>query len=498
MGGYVSLRDGCFLVQGAKNSALYDLERGRVYRVGGVVEEVLKLASQGVSVDDIASKLGLKEGFLQVLSEGKVISFSSKKNFVPFRVSKPEENLRFMWLELTSRCNLRCIHCYASADAQRPSDEPPTERWKRALEEGRALGCKNVQFTGGEATLRKDLRELVEFAKAQGYEFVEIFTNATLLDEDEVRWMADLGVNAAVSIYSYRPEVHDRITMTPGSLVRTVEGLRLLLEHEISVRIGLIVMRENEEDVEGTVKFLEGLGVDPRWIGTDVVRPTGRGRNEDLVPRRYLRSTCPDFWLGDITQNRCWPGKIAITSEGEVIPCIFARDLVVGRYEGGNLADIVHGEKLRRLWGITLDDVQVCKDCEFRYACWDCRAIAYTVAGDLYAKNPWCAYDPYDGKWPDEGGTMLEVPERPSARDDLVFREVEDEAVIFDPASGSMHSLTKTAVLIWKMCDGRHSLEDMVRKILEKFEAQPDEVRRDVERTVRRFGELGLLKAEDG
>lgn len=70
--------------------------------------------------------------------------------------------------------------------------------------------------------------------------------------------------------------------------------------------------------------------------------------------------------------------------------------------------------------------------------------------------------------------------------------------MIFDPASGSMHSLTKTAVLIWKMCDGRHSLEDMVRKILERFEAQPDEVRRDVERTVRRFGELGLLKAEDG
>lgn len=474
-----------YLVRGAKNSALYDLEERKVYRVGRKVEEALRLASDGLGVEKIASRLG--EGLVDVLSERGLVKLSEE----PFPVQARQENLEFIWLELTSCCNLRCVHCYAGAGGK-SSEELPTDYWKGALSEAFTLGCRQVQFTGGEATLREDLRELVDFAKAQGYEFLEIFTNATLLDEEKAKWMADLGVNVAVSLYSYRPDVHDRITGRKGSFSMTVRGIELLLGYKIPLRMAIIIMKENEEDVEGTIEFLEELGVDPHQIGTDVVRPTGRGRNEDLAPERYLRTTCPDFFLGDTTRNRCWPGKIAMTPHGDVIPCIFARDLVVGRYEPGNLGSIVRGEKLQKLWGITLEEVEVCRDCEYRYACWDCRAIAYTTTGNLYAKDPRCPYDPYDGRWP-EGGEM-EVPERPWAREDIVFREVEDEAVILDPESGSMHSLTKTAALIWKMCDGRHSLEDIVRKVLEMFEAEPSEVRRDVEGTIRRFAELGLLK----
>ena len=494
---YIRLRDDCFLVRGAKNSALYDLKAGRIYQVRGLVKEVLELSSHGLSVEEIASRLGLKEGFLRVLSEGKVISFSPERGFKPFPVPEPkEENLRFMWLEVTSRCNLRCLHCYVGADALKPLEELPTEAWKGAIREGAALGCRDVQFTGGEATLRKDLWDLVEFAKAEGYEFVEIFTNATTLNRERVRWMAEVGVNVAVSLYSYRPEVHDRITGRKGSFERTVEGIRSLVEHEVPVRIAIIVMRENEEDVKGTMEFVQKLGVDPSQVGVDVVRPTGRGRDEDLVPKWYPRTTCPDFWIRDISQTRCWPGKIAITSQGDVIPCIFARDLVVGRYKGGNLAEIVRGPRLQKLWSITLDEVEVCRDCEYRYACWDCRAIAYTTTGNLYAKSPRCAYDPYDGRWPYEEGEMEGVPERPRGREDLIFREIDGEGVIFDPETGSMHSLTKTAALIWKLCDGRHCLDDIVKEILEKFEAQPDEVRRDVEETLRKFRTLGLLRGE--
>jgi len=370
----------------------------------------------------------------------------------------------------------------------------PTEYWKCALSEAADLGCGQVQFTGGEATLREDLRELVEFARGRGYEFIEVFTNATLMDDEKAGWMADLGVKVAVSLYSHRPDVHDRITGRQGSFSRTVRGIELLLEHGIPLRMAIIIMKENEEDIGDTVKFLEELGVDPHKIGTDVVRPTGRGRE---VPDRYPKTTCPDFWLWDITRNRCWPGKIAITPQGDVIPCIFARDLVVGRYEGGNLADIVRGEELQRLWDITLDEVQVCRDCEFRYACWDCRAIAYTTTGNLYAKSPRCAYDPYNGRWPDaEGGMQMEgIPERPLSRDDLIFREIDEEAVIFDPETGSMHSLTKTAALIWKLCDGEHRIDDIVEEILTRFEAWPEEVREDVEGMVRKFRALGLLKS---
>lgn len=494
----VRLREGCYLVKGAKNFALYDLKKGKVYQVGGRAEEVLRLASEGSSAEEIASRLGLREGFMRALCEGGLITLSSEGNFEPFPVPEAgQENLEFMWLELTSRCNLRCVHCYAGAGPD-GADDLPTEYWKGALKEAFCLGCRQVQFTGGEATLRDDLEDLVGFARDLGYEFVEIFTNATLLDEEKVEWMAGFGVNLAISLYSYRPDVHDGITGSKGSFHRTVEGIKLALEKGLPLRMAIIVMKWNQEDLEGTSKFLEELGVDPRGIGVDVVRPTGRGRDSELVPDGYPRSTCPDFRLGKVSRNRCWPGKIAITGQGDVVPCIFARDLVVGRYEGGNLAEIVHGEELGRLWGITLDQVEVCRDCEYRYACWDCRAIAYTTTGNLYAKDPRCTYDPYSGRWSDAEGReqMGRIPESPLGRDDLIFREIDGEAVIFDPETGSMHSLTRTAALIWKLCDGEHRIDDIVEEILRRFEARPEEVREDVEGTVRKFQALGLLKAE--
>ncbi|HID95241.1 MAG TPA: radical SAM protein [Candidatus Latescibacteria bacterium] len=505
---YIRLREDCFLAKGARNCALYDMKAGRVYQVRGLVQDILKLGIRGLTTEAIISRLGLRpeEGerclqFLQVMSEGGLLRFSPVKLDQTLPVKGSAAGLQFMWLELTSYCNLRCIHCYAGAEDRQQSDGLSTGEWKDLIREGAALGCRRLQFTGGEATLRDDLFELVECARTENYEFIEIFSNLTTLNRTTARQITEAGAHVATSIYSYRAKTHDLITRKTGSFYRTVQGIRLLLKHKVPVRVAIIVLKQNEEDVDRTIRFVEDLGVEPPMIGTDVVRPTGRGRDKTLLPERYSSTRCPDFCVGDLSQNRCWPGKITVTSQGEVIPCIFARNLVVGKYRQGRLSPIVNGEELQKLWRITLDEVEVCRDCEYRYACWDCRAIAYTATGNLYAKSPRCTYDPYTGRWIDEseGGEEIsamgiEHPDKPLKRGDLVFRELEGEGILFDPKTGSMHSLTKTALLIWNLCDGRHSLKQIADHILERFEAEPDQVRGDVKETVGRFQQLGLLQ----
>ena len=75
-----------------------------------------------------------------------------------------------------------------------------------------AMGCRRMQFIGGEPQLNPDFRRLLVASKAIGFEFVEVFTNLTRLDEETVRFARSAGVRFATSVYSDRPEVHAAIT----------------------------------------------------------------------------------------------------------------------------------------------------------------------------------------------------------------------------------------------------------------------------------------------
>ena len=123
--------------------------------------------------------------------------------------------------------------------------------------------------------------------------------------------------------------------------------------------------------------------------------------NTETLKSRYNME--PVFWTSkesfkeNFFYNSCWNGKIAITATGDIIPCIFARDEVVGNIRKNSFEQIE--KKIINKWSITKDDIEVCKDCEFRYCCHDCRPIAKGINGDTYSKYPRCCYDPYTGLW---------------------------------------------------------------------------------------------------
>ena len=97
-------------------------------------------------------------------------------------IGLPNQTLDFLWVELTSRCNLQCVHCYAeSSPNPEKRDVLVAEDYFIILDSAASLGCRKVQFIGGEPTLVKELPDLIIHAKKRGFEFVEVFTN--------VRWL---------------------------------------------------------------------------------------------------------------------------------------------------------------------------------------------------------------------------------------------------------------------------------------------------------------------
>lgn len=412
---YFFLSDGKVIVNGSKKSVLLDLKNGKIYSVNSSARRIINLGEQGYkivgAIERLSTELEASDviSFLKELSGLGMVQFSEcRKQRKPDKVPLPK--LDFLWIEVTSRCNLRCVHCYAEAESNAIKAEQhidiSLEEFKRVIDEAAGLNCQKLQLTGGEPTLRDDLRELITYANASGFKIIEIFTNGTHLTESMIQFFADTGVHVAVSIHSYCARTHDAITRVPGSFERTLNSIKLLRAHGVSTRCATIAMKQNENELDETSYFLSQLGVHSAF--PDPIRPSGRGRDMENWPHRYglnFMLTCPNFVVNSETYERncrwnsCWFGKAAITSVGDVLPCIFARDQVAGNVKRQSLSEIILGKRMFSFWSLTKDQVEVCKDCEYRYVCKDCRPWTYGFTGNLHAKSPRCTYNPYTGEW---------------------------------------------------------------------------------------------------
>ncbi|MCZ6689895.1 MAG: PqqD family peptide modification chaperone [Planctomycetota bacterium] len=525
---YLSLRSGCTLVRGAKNGAIYDLSNKELYRLDVLMTQVLQMSAAGLGVGEIlenAERMGRArpwmEEMIALLEELPVVEVDSKpttSGAIP--ILRRKHTLDFLWIELTAVCNLQCVHCYAEAGRAPRPDEFSTADWTRVLEEAAELGCRQVQFTGGDPTIYPDLFPLILKAKDLGFSFIEIFTNALLLDDEKIRFLAENDVHVAVSFYSHDPAIHDRVTVKKGSWEQTSRSIRKLVESGISTRVGVVVMRLNEDGLEQTLEYVRSLGV--KNVKVDTIRPTGRGVDPNLRPKNWANEqTSPKFGLNccgeKLSFNSCWSGKIAVESRGKVIPCIFSRDKVAGDLSRQSLREVVTGTSMQFFWDFTLDKVEICRDCEFRFACRDCRAIAHTTHGSIYKKSPRCTYDPYTGEWGEGSARQVEellhgmrddcVGEeevemkkrstrpaaRPARREDVLSRDVDGEIVLFDPVSNGIHGLNPTASFVWDLCDGTRT-EDEITGELRTVYPGSDEIPADVHRTIEEFQTMGLLE----
>jgi MoaA/NifB/PqqE/SkfB family radical SAM enzyme len=231
--------------------------------------------------------------------------------------------LDFLWLEITGRCQLECVHCYA-ASGPRGSHGIMTEwDWCRVIDQAAALGVRMVQFIGGEPTLHPGLPALMERALTGGMT-VEVYTNLVGVGQRLWRVLERPSVRLATSYHSVKAEAHEAITGRRGSHERTLRNLKEALRRGIPVRVGVVEVLPGQEMAE-TVAELEELGVGE--IRVDRMRRVGRGAG----------GTVPDI---DQLCVHCGEGKLAISPEGEVWPCVFSRWLQLGNVRESPLAEI--------------------------------------------------------------------------------------------------------------------------------------------------------------
>lgn len=100
--------------------------------------------------------------------------------------------------------------------------------------------------------------------------------------------------------------------------------------------------------------------------------------------------------------NTCLAGKISIDIDGNIRNCP-AMPQSFGNIEDTTLENVLNHKDFKKYWNLSKDNIEVCKDCEFRYICTDCRAYTEQThinkEGLDTSKPLKCGYDPYTGEW---------------------------------------------------------------------------------------------------
>jgi len=242
--------------------------------------------------------------------------------------------LEFLWLELTNRCNLQCVHCYAESGPRTGiCDTLATQDYISLLDEAYDIGCRSVQFIGGEPTLNRDLGRLVIHTAGRGFDLIEVFTNLTRLSDQLITLFKEHRVQVATSVYANAAGIHDRITTVPGSFARTMANLKKLVSLGVPVRAGVISMEENQHVIDETMAFLRGLGL---WnVGSDTQRKIGRGAASTEADMSELCGACAG-------------AKLCVGPDGLVSPCIMSKAWSVGSIQKTSLGELLQSDQLHR------------------------------------------------------------------------------------------------------------------------------------------------------
>ncbi|MEM2129684.1 MAG: radical SAM protein [Candidatus Bathyarchaeia archaeon] len=337
----------------------------------------------------------------------------------------------------TFKCNLRCSHCYLNAQEKASRKELTTKEGKDLIDQIAQIAKPILVLSGGEPLLRKDIFELSRHATDKGFR-VALGSNGTLIDDGTAKELLTVGVRkVAISIDSSYPAIHNELRGVQNAWARAIEGVKACIRSGIDVQVNTTVTQQNYEDIDNIISMAQGFGV--RDFHVFFLVPTGRGKKiEDISPAMYesmvrrllkkyageslvVKPTCaPQFMriarqMG-VDTSRWSRGCIAglsycrIYPSGEVTPCPYL-PIALGNVRETPFKEIWSKseilEKMRDFDNLK----RKCRACDYREVCGGCRARAYglsssfidvcgglhepqTLAGDLFAEEPWCVYQP--------------------------------------------------------------------------------------------------------
>ncbi len=322
--------------------------------------------------------------------------------------------------EITHRCPLHCVYCSNPLQMTAAKAELPTEDWIRVFQQAAKLGVLHLHLTGGEPLARPDLAQMIAAAHTSGL-YINLITSGLGMTEARLQELVASGLDhIQLSFQDAREDSADWIAGTKAH-VRKVELSRIIRQQRIAFTVNLVVHRQNLDDLDETIRFLETLQPDRMEIAhvqyygwalqnRATLMPTreqvdnallvvaevrkrtaGKIRIDSVVPDYYARypKACMGGWGRQI---------VLIDPAGRALPCHAAGVIP------GLSFDNVKDHSLEWIWKESPafqkfrgEDwmPEPCRSCERRKEDFGgCRCQAMLLLGNAAATDPVCHLSP--------------------------------------------------------------------------------------------------------
>ncbi len=161
-------------------------------------------------------------------------------------------------IETTFRCNLKCVHCYIAEDSSK--EELSFDEITGILDQLHREGCLWVCFTGGDPFMREDFPDIYAYAKRKGF-LITIFTNGTLITPEIADYLSqEPPFSIEITLNGVTPATYERISRLPGSFRKALEGIGLIMEKNLPLKLKTKAMTLNYHELDKIREYVEGLG----------------------------------------------------------------------------------------------------------------------------------------------------------------------------------------------------------------------------------------------
>jgi radical SAM protein with 4Fe4S-binding SPASM domain len=333
---------------------------------------------------------------------------------------------------ITTKCNLKCKHCYSSSVEQAAPDELSTEEAFHLVDDLSRWGIGLLIIDGGEPLCREDLLDIVRYASSKGIR-TTIGSNGTLIDEAMAGKMIDAGVMAvAISVDGADAATHDSFRGVNGAFEQTLKGIEACRNAGLPFQLNMVVRKDNLSQLDDMLRLVIDLGANAAEV-FDLVA-AGRAKDEcqglvlSLEERKFAMERlaeaqedypvlirvpgCPMYPL--ILQERnikpkhfpaemlrripyygrgCAAGMpkgyVMVLYNGEVNPCMLLQ-VNLGNIREQSIMSIWEDSPI--LTELRNRDLLKgdCGVCNYKMTCSGCRGRAYEATGDMMAADPGC------------------------------------------------------------------------------------------------------------
>ncbi|VAW38093.1 Radical SAM domain protein [hydrothermal vent metagenome] len=398
---------------------------GDEIKVNRSAAALLKLCNGSRSMDEIVTMLcdkfnsteaetrGLAEDFIEGFSSRGIVWVKGEK-MRWFDAPAPES----VFWEITAECNLKCLHCIVSAD-KKQANELSTKEALSLINQWAAMGVRDITFSGGEPLMRADFFELARAAKEKGCT-IGLATNGLCVTPDIAVKLRELEAGIQVSLDGSTAEIYGGFRGNTQAFGQAVKGIDDLVAAGNEVTVGMVISKNNVDDIPDMLDFAEARGV--KYFRLIPFIPFGRGeankglelsplqvkdasaylieerkkRTVDIITLEFepTFSAPPAGKIDPSTPVECGGALhyCTVTPKGEVLPC---------HYFEGVVAENVKVRPFARIWkesrflnyfrSMRVGDIKgYCGGCEWLAVCRSgCKAANFSRRA-LFDSNVHC------------------------------------------------------------------------------------------------------------